>query len=372
MRVVVIGAGIVGVHVAVELARRGADVTLVDGGEPGSGTTAGSFAWIDASHPGVAPYLELRLLGLEAWRRQADELGGPSWISLGGTLTWTAAAHTRDQLEAHVRLLEERGHGPARLSASEAHRREPALVLPADADPIYHFAGAGWVLPRPAIGALLARGRAAGLRVRVNAEARELILGGSGGVTAVLLGSCEELRSDVVVSCVGRWTESLLRLADVRIPMLTPDPPGPRVAGLVVLTTRARRRLGCVISADGLVIRPERDGRLLLHSDAHDEGIPGQTVPELAAEELVALLRTRIRGTQETGVEQARICVRALPADRLPVVGRALDGLYVVATHSGVTLAPAFGELVAGELLDDRDNAALAAFRPARFQPAAA
>jgi len=49
------------------------------------------------------------------------------------------------------------------------------------------------------------------------------------------------------------------------------------------------------------------------------------------------------------------------------VVGWARDGLYVVATHSGVTLAPALAELVASEVIDGADRAELARFRPGRF-----
>jgi len=48
----------------------------------------------------------------------------------------------------------------------------------------------------------------------------------------------------------------------------------------------------------------------------------------------------------------------------------ARDGLYVVATHSGMTVAPALGELVAGEILDERQSDALERFRPARFERA--
>src|SRR4051794_15069015 len=88
MRITVIGAGVVGTHVAVALTLRGAKVTLLDRGEAGQGTTAGSFAWIDASHPGLTSYLDLRVLGVAAWRRQAGELGRPGWVSLPGTLSW--------------------------------------------------------------------------------------------------------------------------------------------------------------------------------------------------------------------------------------------------------------------------------------------
>ena len=56
------------------------------------------------------------------------------------------------------------------------------------------------------------------------------------------------------------------------------------------------------------------------------------------------------------------IGVRSLPEDRLPIVGPVGDGLYVVATDSGMTVAPALGELVAGEILDERQSDALERF----------
>ena len=43
---------------------------------------------------------------------------------------------------------------------------------------------------------------------------------------------------------------------------------------------------------------------------------------------------------------------RSMPADRLPIVGPVpgLDSLYLAVTHSGVTLAPVLGRLVADEI----------------------
>jgi glycine/D-amino acid oxidase-like deaminating enzyme len=60
---------------------------------------------------------------------------------------------------------------------------------------------------------------------------------------------------------------------------------------------------------------------------------------------------------------------RAMPADRLPIVGPVpwLDALYVAVTHSGVTVAPALGRLVAREIADGEPDGMLAPFRPGRF-----
>jgi glycine/D-amino acid oxidase-like deaminating enzyme len=337
MRIVVLGAGIVGVHVAAELARRGADVTLIEAGEPGGGTTAGSLAWIDASAPGIADYLELRLLGVRAWRRQAEE----PWLSLPGTIGWTRDA---SEHAAHVERLEQFGERVERLDVAAALRHQPDLVIPGDVRTVYRFPGEGWLHAAPAIDALLERGRAAGLRLQTGTPAQP------------------HEHEDVVVSCVGRWTGSLLPFT---VPMLESDQPG--VAGFVARTRPLAARIRSVIAADGLLIRPETGGRVLLHSGACDAELGD---PAAASNRLLEMLRERVRGTQRASIEDAWVCLRAIPADRLPVVGWARDGLYVVATHSGVTLAPALADLVASEVIDGADRSELKRFRPDRFRRA--
>jgi glycine/D-amino acid oxidase-like deaminating enzyme len=44
-----------------------------------------------------------------------------------------------------------------------------------------------------------------------------------------------------------------------------------------------------------------------------------------------------------------------------------LDGFYVVASHSGVTLGPIWGRVAATEILDGAPDPRLAPYRPARF-----
>ena len=367
----VIGAGIVGVHVAVALTRRGADVTVIDRGEPGGGTTAGSFAWIDASAPGIAPYLELRALGVQAWGRQAQELGRPRWLSLPGTLTWARAGDEADTLEEHAQRLQGLGREPRRLTAQEAMRQEPDLRLPPDLDCVWSHDGEGWVQTGPAIAALLRLGSAAGLKLRTATEVRELTVDGSGRVTGLVLASGQRVDTDVVVCCLGRFTESLVCSAGVNVPMREPGAGAVPVAGLVARTTPLPSRLGRVLLADGVLIRPAGGGRLLVSSSAYDVEVAGES-GEIggpgAGERLMGLLGPRVRGAEQARAEKTWTCVRAIPADLLPVAGRALDGLYVVATHSGVTLAPALAELVASEVLEDSDREELRPFRPGRFR----
>jgi glycine/D-amino acid oxidase-like deaminating enzyme len=374
MRIAVIGAGIVGVHVAVALVRRGADVTVIDRGEAGGGTTAGSFAWIDASAPGIAPYLELRVLGVQAWQRQAQELGRPRWLSLPGTLTWARAGDETDSLEEHAQRLQAAGRGPRRLTMQEALRREPDLRLPPDLECVYGHDGEGWVQTGPAIADLLRRGSAAGLHLQTATEVKELSIDALGRVTGVTLASRERLQTDLVVCCLGRFTESLLSRAGVNVPMREPGRGPVPVASFVARSAPTQSQLSRVLLADGVLIRPAGGGRLLVSSNAYDVELAGEAPgpegeiggPE-AGERLMRLLGRRVRGAEEGWAEETWMCVRALPGDLRPVVGRALDGLYVVATHSGVTLAPALAELVASEVLEGTDREELRPFRPGRF-----
>jgi glycine/D-amino acid oxidase-like deaminating enzyme len=64
-----------------------------------------------------------------------------------------------------------------------------------------------------------------------------------------------------------------------------------------------------------------------------------------------------------------RLGARPMPADGLPVVGPVpgASGAYVAVMHSGVTLAPVVGRLVATELVDGVDAKELHGVRPARF-----
>jgi glycine/D-amino acid oxidase-like deaminating enzyme len=68
-------------------------------------------------------------------------------------------------------------------------------------------------------------------------------------------------------------------------------------------------------------------------------------------------------------VERWWLAWRAMPADRLPIVGPLpwLDPLYLAVTHSGVTLAPVLGRLIAREVAEGAADGLLAPFRPGRF-----
>ena len=204
-RVVVVGAGIVGTCVGLRLAKQGADVTLVEAEAPGAGTSGTSFAWLDASHPSLAPYVGLNLAGLDAWRRLGDGIGSPSWLALTGTLAWETRKDAAGELSQRACALRERGHPAIELSRRQVSELEPDLIVDPSVESVVMYPAEGYLWPRPAIADLIALGRRWGLRVRTECPVASFD-GDGRGVTGVQLGSGEHLPADVVVTCLGRWT----------------------------------------------------------------------------------------------------------------------------------------------------------------------
>src|SRR5882724_11550316 len=88
-RVVIAGGGIMGASIAWHLARRGADVTLVEKSHPAAGTTLDSFACINATFSKQPRgYYELNLQGIAEWRRLEREMQAPPEIQWGGSVEW--------------------------------------------------------------------------------------------------------------------------------------------------------------------------------------------------------------------------------------------------------------------------------------------
>jgi glycine/D-amino acid oxidase-like deaminating enzyme len=86
-RVIVVGAGIIGASIAWHLAKAGAEVTVIEAGQPGGVATRNSWAWINASWGNPEIYFRLRTRSMAEWRRIDREVPGLE-VSWCGGLTW--------------------------------------------------------------------------------------------------------------------------------------------------------------------------------------------------------------------------------------------------------------------------------------------
>jgi glycine/D-amino acid oxidase-like deaminating enzyme len=361
--VIVIGAGVLGSAVAHELARHGAGVTVLDAGRPGGGTSSSSFSWVNAQDKSPAHYFELNAAGVAAYPELATTLGG-DWYHAGGDLAigrGPTIATLRERIDRHAAL----GYPVRVLDRAAIAALEPNLDLGSDEVLGAHFEADAWVDARDLVGRLLAAARAHGARVLAGSRVGEIDAHG-GRVRRIRLESGDSLRTETLLIAAGAASEDLARLAGIVLPM-APSP------GLLGLTAPIEAGVSRVVHAGDIAIRPAGGGRLLLASRAVDSALSAETrdVPVDAdpSRELLARAARHLPGLQATArLESARVGVRSVAVDGQPAVGfvPGIENAYVLVSHSGVTLAPVLGRLVAAELLGATEPL-LDPYRPARF-----
>lgn len=367
---VVVGAGIIGTCVALRMAREGVQVTLVDASAPGQGTTSTTGAWVNANAKRPYAYFRLNCAGIGAHRRLAAEFESAPWFLPTGNLEWAASGDEESRLDGRVQELRDWGYPSAWLAPEQVMcHLEPELVIPPDVRGVVFFSDEILVYPQLLLAHALRALRALGVRFSFGCRV-EQIETSSERATGVRLENGERIAADMIVSCAGRWTPELLSPLGVRVPLVSPEDAESAAVGLLVSTTGLAVDLRRMVHAGGLSMRPDGAGRLQLHGDAEDREVRwnASTTPSAPAWRLVEQARRLVRHGEGLGVHAAVIGIRSLPIDGLPVVGWApgLTGLYVVVTHSGVTLGPLLGELVALEA-SGREQTLLTSFRPDRF-----
>lgn len=366
-RAIIVGAGIIGAATAYRLAQAGWSVVLLEGTRPAAGTSSRSFAWVNAQQKLPRPYHDLNAAGLLEHHRLTHELGDTG-SSLCGNLVWETEPAARAALQARLARLRQWGYTVQPLSAAAAAACQPGLRLPADDTAEYLFAPAeGWVAVPHLIGRLLTAAERAGATLVTSARVDYLLVAGD-RVQGVVAGD-RSWNADLVIDCQGVTAGTLLTPLGWVIPRQ-------HSPGLLVVTEPAPTPLIRVVHAPGVHLRPDGGGRVIIGSTAVDEHLTDLAAGTLRLDPTTALpqavlerARAVLPALDRVEIEVARIGWRPLPADGLSAVGPlpGLEGYYLAFTHSGVTLGPLLGRLIAGEVTTGRPAPLLAPFRPARL-----
>lgn len=365
MHVVVIGAGIVGASVAYELARAGAKVTIFEAASAAGGASSVSFAWTNATGKTPHSYFALNVAGMRAHLELARDFGQAPWFNQTGSLEWWTSPQGQSDQRQNFRQMKDWGYGVEWIDAQKLKQLEPDIAIEAvNGAPILYYPEEGWVDPVLYVAWLLraARGRGdvalqtgtrvAGLRTE------------AGKVTGVRLGNGDSVAADAVVNCAGNGSADSIDGA--------PQVPMASTVGVLAFTMPAATTLRRQFHSEDLDVRPDGAGRLMIHKISVDlllseqrrldpAGPEGQALLEAATKYLPVLAMTEI--------EAIRTTMRPIPGDGFTCAGPLpqLEGYYLAVTHSGVTLAPYLGKVVADEVMFGREHADLADFRPARF-----
>ncbi|MCQ4210957.1 NAD(P)/FAD-dependent oxidoreductase [Streptomyces longispororuber] len=365
-RAVVVGAGVLGACVAHHLALAGVHVVVLEEARPAAGTSGATFS-ADVTHL-KTPYAYYRLnrQGSDGHVRLADELDGAPWRHPVPLVQWAADDAARRALRDKASRA--RGWGHACRLAPPSVLRDLAPAVDPDAcaadEVVVHENTAWFDVPR-LVDALLASALRHGAEAHDGTPVTGLLRAG-GRVTGAVAGE-RRWPADVVVNCAGPAAARVAGFAGVRLPVR-------RVPGLVAeCGPLAGGPLTAIVAAPGIDLRPTADGGVLALSwevDARLGGIVGGGVDGLPRE-LHRRARTVVPALRSAAVADARVGVRPVPLDGLPLVGAVprAPGLYHLVSHSAVTLAPVLGRLAAREIATGRPVPELAAYRPDRPVP---
>lgn len=349
-RVVIIGAAI-----AYLMAQAGAQVTVLDAGLPAGSTSGASFGWINASFFANPDHFRLRQAGIAAHHRLDTDIGetGTIW---SGALCWE---ETGAGFDAQAKTLATLGYPVRELSQAEFARAEPNIAKPPDR--CLAFASEGATDAAVLTERLLQGAAVFGAQTWLGCAATGFRKHGD-RVTAVITDQ-GDIAADQVIVAAGTAAEGLLSPLGMVLPML-------RRPGMIVQTRPVPKMIRHILVSPDGELRQDAQGRIIAPTALSHQGDASDAVTALAGHAAdVALIRLRAL-LPEADLRIDRVLMAHLPVavDGLPVIGPTrFAGLYIAAMHSGVTLGPLVGALVADELLRGTVSPLLASFRPDRF-----
>ncbi len=367
---VVIGAGLIGLAIAHELGRRGTPCRVIEQVGIAGGTTSTSFAWLNATSKLEEEYHRLNVAGMEGHRNWAARWGSDA---IGhrqpGCLMWAGMDTTTslDDLERTFDRLSELDYPCLRVGGSELADLEPRIAFGHGAEGLFMSLD-GWLdAPR------LARHLAEGIVRQGGAIREETPLTGFLGTAPVLDGVATKsgpIHAERIVIAAGTRTGDLAAMA---LGNQTASWPVSSDPGLLVDIAGAQTWLNHIVcfpeGDDELHMRPNVGGGLLMGADAADRMLPDEAGARRHLANRAQHWFVDVDAADVMTRMTARVGHRPMPADGRSIVGRlpGCENLFVAVTHSGITLAPAIGALLADEITGGPASPLLREFRPDRF-----
>lgn len=358
--VTIIGAGILGCFAAHELSKRGIKVLLLDAGSLGEGTSTKSFCWINAtSKTNNKSYFELNAEGLASYQAMAEKWGARELgLHQSGMIKWAKASDGPgiNAIQTAAQTLADWGYSIRLLDENALQNLEPNVRFDKGSQG-YQANNDCWLEVPTFLRFLKREILATGSEIMENCRALELQADDNGKISGLVTEKGPIICSKVIVATGADTPQVLSQLTgfegfSTRFPVQT-------APGLLLYTPPIKpihiKHVMYLPDANGLHIRPTDDGGLLLGADDTDGMISESQSTETQARAIKILLQRAqefipdFAGADLVGQCRSAIGVRAVPSDELSIAGPLLsaEGLYILVTHSGITLAPALGRLVA-------------------------
>jgi D-amino-acid dehydrogenase len=409
--VLVVGGGVVGIACALELARRGAAVVVVERDRLGRGCSWGNAGWLTPSlafplpAPGVVRqaakwlldadspfYIQPRLdLGLASWllrflaasgRRRFErgtaalvelcrwsvdawaELAARGRDSFGFQRTGLLAVYERERAfvagRSNAELVARLGVPFEVWSADDVAAREPAIV--GRQVGAYFYPQEAHCEPHLAVRALAAEAARTGARFVEAAEVYDVEL--AGGRVRRLFSTAGDFAAEQVVVATGAWSKRFGRRLGLRLPVL-----GAKGYSLVVPRGERHPTRSLMLAERKLALNPHAASlRISGTLELVDEDL---AITRRRVEAIVRAARGMIRLPDPLPPHELWRGLRPCTPDGMPLIGRArgLSNVWLATGHqmTGLKTAPGSGRLLAELMTGERPSFDPAPFRADRY-----
>jgi glycine/D-amino acid oxidase-like deaminating enzyme len=367
MRIVVVGAGVLGASTAYHLAREGADVAVVDQAHEGRATAAGAgilCPW--ASHVDDPAFYELYAAGARYYSDLVPALSELGETDLGFRRVGALIVSTdpRELTSAESLLRDRRMEAPEIGEVDRLFPREvKALFPPLRADLAgIHVAGGARVDGRRLAASLLRAAEHHGATVARGFG--ELISRGDRAPSVRL--DDREIVADAVVITAGAWSPALLRPLGINLPI---QPQRGQIIHLH-LPGQETNSWPVVLPPGSHYLLAFDDSRVVAGATRESgAGFDYRVTAAGQAEVLSEALRIA-PGLGVASLVETRVGFRPVSLDGRPLLGRArnVEGLVIGngLGAAGLTIGPLAGRLLADVVLDRQPALDLAPFDPLR------
>lgn len=346
---IVIGAGIIGLSLAIELNKQGLRVLVLEKGEPGrEASWAAGGMLVDfpvETPPGLR---ELATASARMYPEFVHELEDESGLTIDlrsvGTIVLT-------RVETGIRPATT----PPYALPRPLTELEPALQI---SGLTALFVKERCVDPRHLTAAAIAAARHRGVDFHSGDEVRAVKV--MNGKTAGVSVTKTQFAAGLVVNCAGAWAGAISP---------HPFPTRPVKGQMLCVAMPEKELVRYVVRAPDVYLIPRSDGRMVIGATQEEVGFDKRTVPETiqklrqAAIDLVPRLA-------DARILEAWAGLRPGTPDGLPILGATPTPGYLVATghfRDGILLAPVtarvMGQLVTGQTV----QIDISKFSPSRF-----
>jgi len=366
MKVIVIGAGMIGLLTALRLKQAGVDVIILEKGEVGLEASWAGAGILCPIHPWLYPdaFTDLVQASLDLYPALEAEFKqevGHDIQRIQNGLLIPCFDDDKIKHQAAALAWSEQFHWDVQqLDSQQALAIEPTLSP--DVTEALLWKDVCQVRNPELIKATLLYLKQLQVPIITNSEVSSLIEQKNGAVAGVKTASGQSYNADAVLLAAGSWSEKLAEQSGFVLPVHP-------VKGQIVLLKTEPNTLKHIVKHDDAYFVPRRDGRILVGASMENVGFErGNTQDVLQS--LMDATHKLLPGLKGAPIEQQWMGFRPGSPDGLPFLGEVKNkpGLWLATGHyrNGVALAPITAKVITDGILGEPASIDLSAFSPER------